>query len=122
MIDVEVDIEVVSQESQQYNVSCRSMGGRVVSSSLTDPDGENLGQLLPVEGEQQDLRGADNYSIGVLRTGGAHGDVYTCTASTEGTTRTLATTLSGQLTTNTCFLLCMHIVCMCTHIPSRYTV
>ena len=91
-----MDIEVVSQETQQYNVSCRSMGGRVVSSSLTGPDGENLGQLLPVEG-QQDLRGADNYSINVLRTGGANVDVFTCTASTRDNTSTLWTniTLSG---------------------------
>ena len=96
MTDIEVDIEVVSQETQQYNVSCRSMGGSVVSSSLTGPDGENLGQLLPVE-SQQDLRGADNYSISVLRTGGAHGDVFMCTVSTRDNTSTLKTntTLSG---------------------------
>ena len=89
MTDIEVDIEVVSQETQQYNVSCRSMGGSVVSSSLTGPDGENLGQLLPVEG-QQDLRGADNYSISVPRTGGAHGDVFMCTASTRDNASTIS--------------------------------
>ena len=98
---------MVSQETQQYNVSCRSMGGSVVSSSLTGPDGVNLGQLLPVEG-QQDLRGADNYSISVLRTGGAHGDVFMCTASTEGSAEAVDTTLSGQLTTNTCLQLKMY--------------
>ena len=93
----DTDIEVVSQDPRQYNVICRSMGGRIVSSSLTDPDGENLGQLLPVEG-QQDLRGADNYSISVLRTEGAHGDVFTCTVSTRNNTSTLMTnkTLSGM--------------------------
>ena len=96
VIDVEVDIEVVSQKTQQYNVNCRSLGGSVVSSSLTGPNGVSLGQLLPVEGEQ-DLRGADNYSISVLRTGGAHGDVYTCVASTRDNMSTQRTnkTLSG---------------------------
>ena len=95
---------MVSQETQQYNVSCRSMGGSVVSSSLTGPDGENLGQLLPVEG-QQDLRGADNYSISVLRTGGAHGDVFMCTVSTRGNASTLTTniTLSGVNTILCCY-------------------
>ena len=97
----------MSQETQQYNVSCRSMGGSVVSSSLTGPDGENLGQLLPVEG-QQDLRGADNYSISVLRTGGAHGDVFMCTASTRDNTSTLRTntTLSGVNTILCCYAHC----------------
>ena len=92
-----MDIEVVSQETQQYNVSCRSMGGSVITSLLTGPHGGILGQLLPVEG-QQDLSGADNYSISVVITGGTHGDVFTCTASTRNNTSTLRTnkTLSGM--------------------------
>ena len=102
MTEIEVDIEVVSQETHQYNVSCRSMGGSVVSSSLTGPDGENLGQLLPVE-DQQDLRGADNYSISVLSTGGAHGDVFMCTASTRGNASNLRTNTSFS-GLNTCML------------------
>ena len=107
-----MDIEVVSQETQQYNVSCRSMGGSVVTSSLTGPHGESLGQLLPVEG-QQVLRGADNYSISEVITGGAHGDVFTCVASTANTSGRADTTLSGELSTNTCLQLCLYIVRVC---------
>ena len=87
------------------------MGGRIVTSSLTGPDGENLGQLQPVEG-QQDLRGADNYSISLVIEGGDHGDVFTCVASTANTSGRVDTTLSGELSTNTCLELHLYIVCM----------
>ena len=91
---VEVVIEVISQHSQQYNVTCMSEGGSVQSSSFTGPAGEDLGHLQPVE-EEPDMRGADNYSISVIRTGGTHGDTFQCMASNGDSTGTANSVLSG---------------------------
>ena len=97
MTELAVTIEVTSLElgAQMYNVMCMSSGGSIVNSSLTGPGAEGLGQLEPVEGQQQQMRGADNYSISVTRVGGDHGDVFTCTASTIGSSLTVDNTLSG---------------------------
>ena len=77
-----------------FTVTCLSEGGRVVSSSLTGPNSENLGQLQPVE-EQYEGRGDDHFSLSVTRPGGEDGDVFTCTASTEWSTHTSDSVLSG---------------------------
>ena len=73
---------------------CMSEGGSVQSSSFTGPAGEDLGHLQPVE-EEPDMRGADNYSISVVRTGGTHGDTFQCMASNGASTATAIFTLSG---------------------------
>ena len=64
------------------------------SSSFTGPAGEDLGHLQPVE-EEPDMRGADNYSISVIRTGGTHGDTFQCMASNGDSTGTANSVLSG---------------------------
>ena len=91
-----MSVEVLWQsvESVRYTVSCRSEGGSVVSSSLTGPNDQLLGQLAPVENEVI-MRGADNYSLTVERSAGQNGDVFNCTAATGGSTDTAVTVLSG---------------------------
>ena len=75
-------------------MTCMAVGGKVDGSSLTGPAGENLGQLQPVT-DQEDLRGANNYSISVMRTGGTHGDVFTCRAHNRISNLTAYGVLSG---------------------------
>lgn len=103
MSDVVVSFEVLLslRDSQTYRVSCVSTGGTVVSSSFTGPNGEALGELEFVENQQQQQqgRGSDRYLQNVMRTGGSNGDVFTCTASTIGSTVTVNNSLSGQHTT-----------------------
>lgn len=89
----DVTIEVISQMEKMYRVSCTSSGGSIITSSFTGPDGQELGQLLV--GNQELMRGADNYSISVVRTGGEDGDVFSCGAVTINESYIANITLSG---------------------------
>ena len=75
-------------------MTCMAVGGKVDGSSLTGPASENLGQLQPLM-YQEDLRGANKYSISVMRTGATHGDVFTCRASNNVSSPSANLTLSG---------------------------
>lgn len=65
-MDFEVSVSVLEQteETKVYTVTCRSTGGRLMSSSLTGPEGQVLGELDSLD-DQQQLRGEDDYSITV---------------------------------------------------------
>ena len=100
---LDILIEVVSDMDMTFRVSCVTFGGSLIESSLTGPSNELLGKLELVGNQEPQMIGADRYSVTKERTGGQNGDLYTCTASTTGSTNTTSISLSGQLTTRHVF-------------------
>ena len=96
-------IEVVPQMERVFQVSCVSFGGSVISGSMRDPLNQNLSQLMSVDNQQLLMRGADNYSATAMRTGGENGDLFSCSASTVGSSHTANISLSGKHSTRHVF-------------------
>ena len=104
-LKVTVGVLWQTTEGLRFTVSCRSEGGTLVSSSLTGPQGELLGQLTLVDNNEVLMRGTDSYSLVVERSEGKNGDVFNCTANTRGSAHAANVALSGEIhTQNSCSL------------------
>ena len=82
VLQVSVEVVVVSRIDKLFRVTCRSTGGRALSMSLIGPAGINssLNSIL-AEGDPQGM-GDDVFSVSTsVISGGRDRDGYHCTAS-----------------------------------------